>query len=170
MSRSRIKDSDRPNIAIFVEKHWGSKVVMSSGRVFMPHEEQGFLERCDGGIVGLLTYRIEDRAMEILTLNATLEGQGIGSSLMLNAIEAARAENCERIWLTTTNDNLRGIGFYQRLGYRMVKINLGTVDEARKTKPEIPKVGHRGVPIHDEIVMELELAPYLGKGAIGSSG
>ncbi len=142
---------------------------MSSGQAFMPHEEQGFVELNDEGIVGLLTYRIENRAMEILTLNATLEGQGIGSSLMLNAIEAARGENCDRIWLTTTNDNLRGVGFYQRLGYRMVKINLGTVDEARKTKPEIPKVGYRGVPIHDEIVMELELEPYLAEGAVGSS-
>jgi len=169
MSRSKILDSDRPEVAAFVQKHWGSKIVMSSGRAFMPHEEQGFIERCDGTIVGLLTYRIEDRAMEILTLNATLEGQGIGTSLMLNAIEAARAEDCDRIWLTTTNDNLRGIGFYQRLGYRMVKINLGTVDEARKTKPEIPKVGYRGVPIHDEIVMELELEPYLAEGTSGGS-
>ena len=44
---------------------------------------------------------------------------------------------------------------------RMVEINIGAVDEARKVKPEIPLIGHRGVPIHDEIVMELRLQPYL---------
>ncbi|MCH7807580.1 MAG: hypothetical protein IIB60_00005 [Planctomycetes bacterium] len=43
----------------------------------------------------------------------------------------------------------------------MVEINLGAVDEARKLKPEIPLTGERGVPIHDEIVLELTLEPYL---------
>ncbi len=43
----------------------------------------------------------------------------------------------------------------------MVAINTGVVDEARKTKPEIPETGEGGIPIHDEIVMELLLKPYL---------
>jgi L-amino acid N-acyltransferase YncA len=99
--------------------------------------------------------------MEVLTLNSTLEGAGIGSSLMLNAIEGARKYGCRKIWLTTTNDRLRIIDFYQRLGFRMTAINLGVVDEARKVKPQIPVVGERGVPIHDEVVMELAIEPYL---------
>ena len=134
---------------------------MSSGRAYHPHEEAGFVERADGTIVGLLTYRIDDGSMEVLTLNATLEGKGIGSSLMLHAIDLARAESCRRIWLTTTNDNLRAIGFYQRLAFRMVKINVGAVDQAREIKPQIPTTGRRGIEIHDEIVMELQLKPYI---------
>jgi hypothetical protein len=43
----------------------------------------------------------------------------------------------------------------------MTAINLGVVDEARKIKPQIPLVGERGVPIHDEVVMELAVEPYL---------
>ena len=39
--------------------------------------------------------------------------------------------------------------------------NIGVVDEARKIKPEIPETGERGIPIHDEIVMELTIRPYL---------
>ena len=168
MSRTKIRDSDREEVARFVERHWRSRRVMSRGKVFYPHQEQGFIERADGEIVGLLTYRIDEEEMEILTLNATLEGQGIGSSLMLSAIEAARRKHCKRIWLTTTNDNLRGIGFYQRLGFRMIEINLGVVDEARKLKPEIPEIGERGIPIHDEIVMELQLQPYLDAEETGA--
>ena len=49
----------------------------------------------------------------------------------------------------------------QRLGFRMVAINIGVVDEARKIKPEIPETGERGIPIHDEIAMELRIEPYL---------
>jgi len=164
MSRSEITDADREEVAEFVERHWFSKVVMSSGKAYYPHEEQGFIERSDGKIVGLLTHRIERGEMEVLTLNATLEGRGIGSSLLLNAIDSARNYRCRRVWLTTTNDNLRVIGFYQRLGFRMVRINIGAIDEARKTKPQIPETGARGIPIHDEIVLELKLKPALHTG------
>lgn len=134
---------------------------MSRGQKFFPHKEKGFIERRDNEMVGLLTYHVEDKNMEILTLNSVLEGQGIGSSLMLSAIETARRLGYTQIALTTTNDNLRAIGFYQRLGFRLTAVNLGVVDEARKAKPEIPKTGDRGIPIHDEIVMQLELKPYL---------
>ena len=148
-------------MAAFVERYWHSRLVMSHGQRFYPHQEEGFLEKRNCEIVGLLTYHITGREMEILTLNATLEGQGIGTSLVLSTIEEARRRRCQRITLTTTNDLLRAIGFYQRLGFRMVTINIGVVDEARKIKPEIPETGERGIPIHDEIVMELTIKPYL---------
>lgn len=161
MSRSEITDVDREELAEFIESHWHSRMVMSHGQAYYPHQEQGFVERQDGAIVGALTYRLDGDDMEILTLNSTVVGQRIGTSLMLNAIEKARALGCNRIFLTTTNDRLRAIGFYQRLGFRMIAINLSVVDEARRSKPEIPETGERGVPIHDEIVMELAVEPYL---------
>ncbi|MHC4695506.1 MAG: GNAT family N-acetyltransferase [Planctomycetota bacterium] len=161
MARFEIRDGDREEVAQFIEKHWHSRLVMSRGCQFYPHQERGFFERRGGHIVGLLTYHIDGKSMEILTLNSTLSGHGIGSSLMLSAIEIARTCNCNQVALTTTNDNLRAIGFYQRLGFRMVEVNAGVVDEARKTKPQIPKIGERGIPIHDEIVMELAIKPYL---------
>ena len=161
MARTEIREADRAEVAEFIERHWGSKISMSRGKAFYPHKEQGFVERRDGAMVGLLTYHLDEEGMEVLTLNSTLEGEGIGSSLMLNAIEAARKKGCRKIWLATTNDRLRVIDFYQRLGFRMTAINLGVVDEARKIKPQIPFVGERGIPIHDEVVMELAIEPYL---------
>lgn len=161
MTRSEAQDSERGEIAEFIERHWHSRVVMSRGRAFQPHAEGAILERVEGRIVGLLTFHIDDEGMEVLTLNSTLEGRRIGSSLMLDAIETARKRGCHRIFLTTTNANIRAIGFYQRLGFRMVAINLGVVDEARKTKPEIPETGELGIRIRDEILLELEIEPYL---------
>lgn len=161
MSRTEFQDADRDEVAEFIERHWHSRMVMSGGRSWYPHQESGFIERRDGRIIGLLTYRIETETMEILTLNATLEGQGIGSSLMLDTIEKARNEGCRRIYLTTTNDALKAIGFYQRLAFRFAAVNVGVVDEARKVKPQIPLTGERGIGIHDEIVMELSIKPYL---------
>jgi ribosomal protein S18 acetylase RimI-like enzyme len=161
MARTEIQDIDREEVAEFIERRWHSKMVVVRGQSFFPHLEQGFIERRDGRIVGLLTYRMVCDTMELLTLNSTLAGQGIGSSLMLNAIEKARRQKCPRVCLTTTNDNLSAMGFYQRLGFRMTAVHVGAMDEARRIKPEIPKVGERGIEIHDEITLELALEPYL---------
>lgn len=163
MARSRIQDADRPELATFVEARWHSQIVMSRGRAFFPHREDGFIERIDNQIAGLLTFRVDEEGMEILTLDSTLDGEGIGSALVLSAIDEARHRGCHRVWLTTTNDNLRGLRFYQRLGYRMVQVNVGAVDEARAIKPQIPKVGQDGIEIHDEIVLELKIQPYLNE-------
>lgn len=161
MARSSIQDCDRKEIAEFVKQHWLSEMVMSRGRSFYPHKEDGFLERRDDRIVGLLTFRVDDDGMQVLTLNATLEGQRIGSSMMLDAIDKARRDGCKCVWLTTTNANMRAIGFYQRLGFRIIAVNIGAVDEARKVKPQIPRTGDGGIPMRDEIVMQLPIQPFL---------
>ncbi|MGD8245715.1 MAG: hypothetical protein PVG25_02965 [Anaerolineae bacterium] len=63
----------------------------------------------------------------------------------------------QRIWLITTNDNLAALRFYQRRGFSLVAVHPGAVDQARTLKPEIPAIGHSGIPIRDEIELELPL-------------
>ena len=161
MMRNQIHDADREEIARFVAEHWGSPLIICCGQCFYPHQEQGFIERREGKIAGLLTYRIDGEQIHLLTLNSTVEREGVGTALILQAIETARERGARRLWLTTTNDNLLAIGFYQRLGFRIVAVHVGAIDEARKQKPEIPDTGNDGIPIHDEIVMELRVKPYL---------
>jgi hypothetical protein len=62
----------------------------------------------------------------------------------------------ERIWLVTTNDILEALRFYQRRGFRLSALRAGAVDEARKRlEPQISTVGGFGIPIRDEIEVEL---------------
>jgi ribosomal protein S18 acetylase RimI-like enzyme len=157
-----MKDPDRPEVARFIKQHWGSDVVVACGQVYRPHEHEGLIERRDGEIVGLVTMRVCEDQMELLTLNATRTGQRIGSSLLLAAIDEARTRGLKRVWFITTNDNLRAIALYQRLGFRIVGVNVGGIDEARKLKPQIPEIGRDGIPLHDEIILELRLEPFSG--------
>ena len=61
------------------------------------------------------------------------------------------------MWLVTTNDNLDTFRFYQRRGFRLTELRVGSVDKARRhLKPSIPSVGYFGIPPHDELVLELE--------------
>jgi len=161
MSRTFIQDQDREQVARFVEQHWLAPQIVCGGQVYFPHKEHGIIDRQDGRIVGLITWRIDAEGMHLLTLNSLVAGAGIGTSLILAAIDSARQAGCRRVWLITTNDMMRAISLYQRIGFRIVGVRVGGVDEARKFKPAIPEVGEGGVAIHDEIVMELRLKPYI---------
>jgi hypothetical protein len=63
----------------------------------------------------------------------------------------------------TTNDNLPALRLYQRTGFRLVELRPGAVDQARSRKPSIPKTGHEGIPIRDEL--DLGDSPALCDGA-----
>jgi len=67
--------------------------------------------------------------------------------------------DCRRLWLITTNDNLPALRFYQRLGWDLVALHRGAVDEARRFKPEIPRVGLDGIALRHELELELLLPP-----------
>ncbi|TCP29208.1 hypothetical protein EV207_1117 [Scopulibacillus darangshiensis] len=56
--------------------------------------------------------------------------------------------------LITTNINLHALGFYQKRGYRIVKIIQNAVPKAREIKPGIPLVAENGIPICDEILLK----------------
>jgi RimJ/RimL family protein N-acetyltransferase len=65
--------------------------------------------------------------------------------------------DCQRIWLITTNDNLHALKFCQKVGFHLVKIYRGAIRESRKLKPQIPEIGMHGIPIRDEIELEITL-------------
>jgi ribosomal protein S18 acetylase RimI-like enzyme len=92
-----------------------------------------------------------------VTLDAFAERRGVGSALLEDVASLARRRRCRRLWLITTNDNLNALRFYQRRGLRLVAVRPGAVVEARKLKPEIPTMGAEGIPIRDEIELELAL-------------
>jgi RimJ/RimL family protein N-acetyltransferase len=71
--------------------------------------------------------------------------------------EVARQHGCQRVWLITTNDNLNALRFYQKRGFELVAVHRRAIDEARKIKPEIPLIGEYGIPIRDEIELEIAL-------------
>jgi DNA-3-methyladenine glycosylase I len=136
---------------------WGSPVMVSPARTHQADRLPAFVAVVGDELVGLLTYAIEGDACEVVTLNSLREGIGAGSALIHAATTAARAAGCRRLWLLTTNDNLHALGFYQRRGLRLVALRAGAVDAARQFKPEMPVIGLNGIPLRDEIELELVL-------------
>ncbi len=154
-----VERSDRNWVSRFVEEHWGSKRVVSRGTVHYPEELEGFVALQGGQPVGLATFRMRGAECEVVTLNSLVEGRGIGSSL-LNAVKgAALSAGCKRLWLITTNDNLAAPRFYQKWGLRLVALHPNALEQSRRLKPEIPLIGKDGIPLRDELELDITLNP-----------
>ena len=79
--------------------------------------------------------------------------------LRVRAARGGGPDRARRAWLparglTTTNDNVDALRFYQRHGFRLVELRPGAVDAARRLKPEIPATGAHGIPLRDELELE----------------
>jgi ribosomal protein S18 acetylase RimI-like enzyme len=141
-----------------VVETWHAEAVVAHGELMYPAALPGFVALRGGEIDGHVSYRVEGPRCEIVSIGATPARAGIGTRLLEAAISAARGAGCTTVWLTTTNDNLDALRFYQRRGFRVCALRPGAVDRARaELKPEIPAIGSYGIPMRDELDLELEL-------------
>jgi ribosomal protein S18 acetylase RimI-like enzyme len=152
-----LADADREWVERLIVERWGTEGVVGRGRVWHPAGLPGFAAFEDGRCVGLVTYELSGDACEIVTIDALEEARGIGSALLEAVVEAARESGCARVQLLTTNNNLRALAFYQKRGFRLVGLVPGAIDEERRLKPSIPLVDSAGLPIRDELHLELSL-------------
>jgi N-acetylglutamate synthase-like GNAT family acetyltransferase len=143
--------------ALMKERRHG-ETVAAHGRLYEPATLPAFVA-VEGLIepVGVLTYMLEGGACEIVTLDSIREGIGVGSLLIGAVLALARDVGCERLWLVTTNDDERALGWCRRHGFRQVAVHPGAVARSRELKPSIPLHSDAGVPIVDEIELEIQL-------------
>ena len=148
---------DRPWIRSILSEHWGAIEIVSRGRIYTGDQLPGFIAHSRGSPIGLITYQIAGEQCEIITLDSMVPASGIGSALIARVRQEALAASCRRLWLITTNDNLPALRFYQKRGFQIVAIYPNAIDDLRRLKPSIPLIGLDGIPIRDEIELEIPL-------------
>ena len=153
----RLTLDDLPHLRQFWIDHWGGEEMIARGRIYRPEQLEGFVIENGDEWVGLLTFAVEGGECEVTSLDSLQERRGLGSMLIEKAVEEARSRGCSRLFLITTNDNLNALGFYQKRGFEIVAVYRGAVNESRKRKSGIPLVGMNGIPLRDEIELEMKL-------------
>src|SRR5581483_12505812 len=133
----------------------GSNIIVSRGTFYTADALPGFVAIEQGERVCLITYHIQGNECEIISLDSTRPGQGIGTALIEAVRQEAQRTGCRRLWLITTNDNLNALRFYQRRGFVLVAVHRNAIELSRKLKPQIPLIGEHGIPIRDEIELEM---------------
>jgi ribosomal protein S18 acetylase RimI-like enzyme len=137
---------------------WSEPVVARLGELIDPTQLPGFVALLDGERAGLASYAVRGDECELVTVRSLREGRGVGRALLDAVRNAATETGCRRLWLITTNDNLRALELYQRWGMEIVAFRRHAVTDARRRlKPSIPERGAHGIPIAHEFELELRL-------------
>jgi GNAT superfamily N-acetyltransferase len=141
----------------FIANRWSAETIVVHGTVYRPAELPGFVACIGETPVGLITYTLNDTECELVSLDSLRPRLGIGYALMDAVLATAWQAGCRRVWFVTTNDNTLAMRFYQRYGFSFSAIRRNAVADSRLLKPSIPLLGEDGIPIRDEIEMELLL-------------
>jgi N-acetylglutamate synthase-like GNAT family acetyltransferase len=149
-----LNTEDKNWISKLITERWGAEFIVVHGQTYYPSDLPGFAALKDNEKAGLITYCVMNKSYEIVTLDSLKPSLGIGTALIEAVKDAARKAGCKRVWVITTNDNLNALCFYQKRGFALVAVHRNAVDSARKHK-SIPLTGADGIPIRDEIELEL---------------
>jgi GNAT superfamily N-acetyltransferase len=146
-----VEENDRPTVEWLTAQLWGAAEVAVHDGIFYPATLPGFIAERAGRIARLVTFEVRHGILEIATINALDLYQGVGTMLVEAVRSEAKRLGCHQVRLTTTNDNISALRFYQRRGFRLAAVRPGAVDRTRQHKPEIPRTGDYGIPLRDEI-------------------
>lgn len=149
--------SDDAWITGIADTLWGGVEIISRDHTYnilaLPH----LIAESDGKPVGFIMYATEGQACEIVALYSFIEKQGIATILVNRVKIQAKKKGCTRLWLLTTNDNTDALNFYQKRGFVITATRYGEIDRQRIRKPAIPAIGFHGIPIRDEIELEMTI-------------
>ncbi|KRQ87374.1 GTP pyrophosphokinase [Caloramator mitchellensis] len=148
-------EEDKNFLKEIIKDNWGSEIIVSKGKAYNVLNLPVIIAKVGEKIQGFAAYSIENKECELVLLESVEQSKGIGGMLIEKIIQISKENNCRRLFLITTNDNIEAIKFYQKNGFKLSSVYKGAVNEARKIKPQIPLLGNYDIPIEDEIEFEL---------------
>jgi GNAT superfamily N-acetyltransferase len=144
--------TDRAWVVDAARRRLGGEHQVHSRRQFHVDAHDLLIAEADGEPVGFLTWVAEGDECEVLAIASERQRAGVGSALLSALERVARAHDCRRIHLTTTDANVDAQRFYDAAGYTLAERLVGAVDLCRERwKPDIPS------DMHDELVYERPL-------------
>ncbi len=170
LSVRALESGDDDWVKATLEEAWGSVLAARKGELLDASSFPGHVAVAEGKRVGLAITVVRDDEYEVLSLSSAIEGQGVGQALLQHCFDDARSKGCRRVWLTTTNNNVRAFAFYQRMGMNLCAFHRDAVLTARQLKPSIPLFDEDGVPLLHELEFELILALSSSRGGRGWGG
>jgi len=152
-----ITEEYREAVNKLLKDEWNCPPSVSRGKTIDTTVLPGYVALSGNRITGIITFNIENRECEIVTLNSFEKNKGIGTAFINAVLAVAKEKGCNRLWLIATNDNIGAIRFYQKKGFDLVAAHINAIETSRKIKPSIPVIGMDGIPIKHELEFEISL-------------
>jgi ribosomal protein S18 acetylase RimI-like enzyme len=147
----RATEADRAEIETICDRALGETIVDAFGKTFDVLTSVNFVAELEGHMMGLLSVAIHEGEAAIVFLSVYPEhqGTGVGSSLLKAAAAFASERGLSFLRVSTTNDDIPLLYFYQRHGFAIYDVAVGEVaDRFGSATP-----GFSSIPVRDEIRM-----------------
>lgn len=137
---------------------WGSHSMMIDLHVYDVAEIDALgLYARDGSTAALASWTMRGENAYLCALHSLKPGDGVAIRMLDAVIEAAGRAGARKLKAMVTNDNMPGLTFYQRRGFRLSGLHLEAIDAYRSIVPTIIETGYKGIPIHDALELEIGL-------------
>jgi len=148
-------DADRAAARELFARDFGRTKIVAYGEVMDIDQMPALVAVRYADPSGALAYRLHGDALHIVALatDPMWQRSGVGGHLVAEAELIARRLKLRRLVVSTTNDNLPALYFYQRRGYRMTDFVPSSI--IMHTGQEV--AGFAGIPVRDEVRLEKTL-------------
>ena len=142
-------DEEREKNQGFVQRFWGEQEQLTFDRKFVVAELSAYVAKLENNTIGFISFAETDDAIIIVALGVLpqYQGSGVGRSLIEKVEAEAKRMLKKRLLVSTSNDDLPALVFYQSLGFQIYEVKLNIIAEKHGGILE----GIGGLPIRDEL-------------------
>lgn len=149
---------DKSELLAVMMRAWGSHRMMIGIHTYDCAEIDALgLYTASGETAALASWTMRGDTALLCALHALRPGQGAAIELLEAVKSAARAKGAVRLRAMLTNDNMPGLGFYQKCGFRFSGLYIEAIDAYRSVVPSIIKTGYQDIPVRDALELEIGL-------------
>jgi ribosomal protein S18 acetylase RimI-like enzyme len=151
----KTSQKERESIRKLVIKFWGEDEQLAFDRKFTVTELPGYVAKLKSKTLGFISTADADNAKIIVALGVLpdYQGCGVGKSLITKLQDEAVRENKKMLLVSTSNDDLPALGFYQSLGFQIYEVKPDVI--AKKHGKIFNGIGN--LPVRDELRLRKKL-------------
>jgi ribosomal protein S18 acetylase RimI-like enzyme len=148
-------DKEREKIQEFVKQFWGEKEQLTFDRKFIVADLPTYIAKARKNVIGFVSFAEMRDAIIIVTLGIlpTYQNAGVGKGLIEKVEAEAKKFRKKKLLVSTSNDDLPALAFYQSLGFQIYEAKPNVI--AEKHGAVLKGIG--GLPIRDEIRLQKHL-------------
>jgi ribosomal protein S18 acetylase RimI-like enzyme len=151
-----VSEEERNVIRDFVTRFWGEQEQLTFDWQFTVAELPAYVAKTSDNTIGFVSFADVDNAIIIVALGVLPRYQcsGVGKKLLEIVENEAVKMQKKRLLVSTSNDDLPALAFYQSIGFQIYEVKPNVIAEKHGRILE----GIAGLPIRDELRLQKNLS------------
>jgi GNAT superfamily N-acetyltransferase len=150
---------DKQSVHQLLIKRWNDDCIIFGARAYTSRDFDAYgAYAADGTLLALILWTMRGKTALLGAVDGIVPGSGGTTALIEFVKREARSRGATTLRAVTTNDNTVALVYYQRRGFRLDTLFVGSVDAFRgRDNPNFRHIGFNGLPVRDTLELEMEL-------------